>query len=59
VAYLDAGQVDNWPQAFSVNLTLSVRSLTEAGEMGNDGLTMTFSTALRQTELTALAWVID
>jgi type II secretory pathway pseudopilin PulG len=59
VAYIDASQVDNWSQAFSVNLTLSVRSLTEAGEMGNNGLTMTFSTALRQTELAASARAID
>lgn len=59
VAYIDASQVDDWSQAFSVNLVLSVRSLTEAGEVGNDGLTMTFGTALRQTELAASARVLD
>lgn len=51
VAYIGADQVVDWAQVFSINLTLSLRQITAAGKEGSDGLTMTFSTALRQTEL--------
>lgn len=51
VAYLSADQLTDWSRVFSVNLTLSVQPLTTGGETAGDGITMTFSTALRQFEL--------
>lgn len=51
VTYICAGQVSDWSRVFSVNLTLSVQPVTMGGTVSGDGLTMTFSTALRQTEL--------
>lgn len=51
VAYVDAELVDDWSRAFSINLTLSVRPISVAGEMSGDSLTMVFSTALRQADL--------
>jgi hypothetical protein len=54
VAYVDAEQVVNWSRVFSVTVTLSVQaaSVHEVTVPETDsGLTMTFSTALRQAEL--------
>lgn len=51
VAYVDAELVDDWSRAFSINLTLSVRQVSVAGEMSGDSLTIVFSTALRQADL--------
>ncbi len=51
VAYVSVDQVGDWSRVFSVNLTLSVQQVMISGEAGSGGLTMTFSTALRQSEL--------
>lgn len=50
-AYVDAELVDDWSQAFSVNLAVTVRQMTVAGEMGGDSLALGFSTSLRHAEL--------
>ncbi|MBC55100.1 MAG: hypothetical protein CMQ34_14825 [Gammaproteobacteria bacterium] len=50
LSYIEAERVADWSNAFSVNLAVSVRHMTVAGEMGGDELAMVFSTALRQTD---------
>lgn len=62
VAYVAIDQVTDWSQVFSVNITLSLRILPESaegslvsGDLSAVGLTLEFSTALRQTELHRLS----
>lgn len=51
VAYVELDQVVDWSRVFSVNLTLSLQPVSPGAATADEGVIMTFSTALRHVEL--------